>query len=119
MTDVYIINIAMNQPNAMAQLQFTDVLLANAADAALNNALLGDPLAIVRVNDQYGISFAARPRDILCIAFIHKNRELDGAAELQILSAHANARLQKRAQRDPMLQQPGLAMPANGILRPQ
>lgn len=120
MTEVHLVNINMNQPNALAQLQFVDPLKAALAYQTLSAAIRDSAnTPWIEIIDQYNTTFAARPADIMCICLIDKARSLDGEAEMAVMQGHANVKLQKRAASDPTLRQ-GIVPPGqNGILRPQ
>ena len=63
--------------------------------------------------DQYGKSFICSRDQVIGTELVDVTRDLEGMIEMQILQAHANAKLQKRAKIDPMLNGPNLAVPAN------
>lgn len=64
-------------------------------------------------SDDYGRRLSIDVRHCRALQLTHVNEELNGEIDLQLLQAHAQATLQKRASTDPMLRQPQGIVPAN------
>lgn len=107
---LYLINITLSHVPNPVQLLFKDEANARAAYDTIIRGQSG--------NDDFGRSFVVKQESWSSIVLSDYALELDGRQEIAILEAHAQAKLQKRAATDPMLQQPrGIVAPgANGPL---
>lgn len=86
----------------------------DAFDAFDQKAVIGAYVA----TDDYGKKCIVRYEDYAAIAFAHTNNELNAAQDEQILQAHAQIQLGKRAKADPILsaasREPAIISPAGG-----
>ncbi len=75
------------------------------ASSALSKfgADMGKDMAPCSIGDDFGRFMITLGHNIDAVQIIDHVQELESQAEIQILQAHANVKLQKRAQRDPML----------------
>ncbi len=99
---LYIINITLSAIQQHIQLMFNDEARGRAAKDLITNAMRGSTLS-VEISDDYGRTVCVTPASIAAILFSDYATELSGRAEIQILEAHANIDLQKRAQQDQKL----------------
>lgn len=68
---------------------------------------------VMRIEDSYGRTLIMRVSRIVAAQVTDCAEELNGQADLTILQAHANTKLQKRAQQDPMLSGRPMIVPAH------
>jgi hypothetical protein len=73
---------------------------------------------ILQIKDDYGRFLVVRAAKITAAQATECSTELTGQADLALLQAHANTKLQKRAQQDPMLLGRPLLVPAQGAPGP-
>jgi len=73
---------------------------------------ISNPITSIRIEDDFGRSIVVRVSKITAAQVTDCAAELNGQADLAILQAHANTKLQKRAQQDPMLSGRPMIVPA-------
>lgn len=117
--DLYSITIMFKNSANVVRLMFKNGSNAQYAfDAFDQNAVIG---AYV-VTDDYGKKCVVRYDEYAAIAFAHTNNELNAAQDEQILQAHAQVALNKRAKSDTVLsaatREPSIVAPfSNGGMR--
>lgn len=91
------------------------VRLSYHSEAAANThyeLLMSGTIEPLDIGDQYGKQFKCAREFVVGVELVDVSRDLEGMIEQQILQAHANTKLQRRAASDPMIKG-GQIIPAN------
>jgi hypothetical protein len=70
----------------------------------------------VQIKDDFGNTGVVDCSDVGWVWMTDFEKELDGQKEVEMLKAHANAALQRKAAADPLLRPPAMAAPPSGLI---
>lgn len=115
MTDIWTVTCLFRQPNTSIQFQFNSQDHAEKTYASINAYRVDNP--IETVTDSYGAEAFVDCTQVIAVIKEHFNRKLDAQREIELLKAHANAKLQREATTDPLLRI--AAAVGNGLVMPR